>query len=117
MERKRRAHQRRASTKCSSEAGVMQHPRFVGAKGSADVAEGPPEVRLSDSISKFCLVLCFFGTVMVAYSGYLVHAVWRGEFPTQMTDMVNCRPDGSVELQASVAGIPGEEVFEDLHDA
>jgi hypothetical protein len=81
----------------------MQHPRFVGAKGSADVAEGPPEVRLSDSISKFCLVLCFFGTVMVAYSGYLVHAVWRGEFPTQMTDMVNCRPDGSVELQASVA--------------
>src|ERR1700748_300752 len=30
MERKRKAHQRSASMKCSSEAGVMQHPRFVG---------------------------------------------------------------------------------------
>jgi hypothetical protein len=61
--------------KCSSEAGVMQHPRFVGGKGPLMRAEVPPEVRLSDSISKFCLVLWFFETGMVAYSGYLIHAV------------------------------------------
>jgi hypothetical protein len=93
-------------------------------------AEVPPEVRLSDSISKFCLVLWFFETVMVAYSGYLVHAVGRDEFPAQMTHRLNCYAEASVELQAavagfscthllqaSVAGILGEEVFEDLHDA
>jgi len=65
----------RASMKCSSEAGVMQRPRFVGGKGFGDETEGPPEVRLSDSISKFCVVLWFFETGMVAYSGYLGQAV------------------------------------------
>jgi hypothetical protein len=53
----------------------MQHPRFVGGKGFGDETEGPPEVRLSDSISKFCMVLWFFETGMVAYSGYLGQAV------------------------------------------